>query len=94
MMFGFISKLPRFGKNEKGSLAPVLGVAAIPIFMAAGLAVDYGNAVSVQARLQAAVDAAALAAGREANKSNAELERIAQDYFHSNFGAPANAGTP
>ncbi len=93
-MFGFLSKLPRFGKNEKGSLAPVLGVAAIPIFMAAGMAVDYGNAVSVQARLQAAVDAAALAAGREANKSNAELERIAKDYFHSNFGVPANAGTP
>ncbi len=93
-MFGFVSKLPGFGKNVSGSLAPVLGVAAIPLFMAAGLAVDYGNAVSVQARLQAAVDAAALAAGREANKSNSDLERIAKDYFHSNFGAPANAGTP
>ena len=94
MMFGFMSKLPAFGKNVSGSLAPILGVAAIPLIMAAGVAVDYGNAVSVQARLQAAVDAAALAAGREANLSNSELERIAKDYFHSNFGTPANAGTP
>lgn len=94
MMFGFMSKLTKFGKNQFGSIAPVMGVAAIPLFMAAGVAVDYGNAVSVKARLQAAVDAAALAAGREANKSNGELERIAKDYFHSNFGTPANAGTP
>ncbi|WP_337660548.1 TadE/TadG family type IV pilus assembly protein [Anderseniella sp. Alg231-50] len=89
-----MSKLPGFGKNEFGSIAPVLGVAAIPLIMAAGAAVDYGNAVSVQARLQAAVDAAALAAGREANMTDAQLERIAKDYFHSNFGTPSNAGTP
>ena len=93
-MFGFMSKLPGFGKNVSGSIAPMLGIAAIPLIMAAGVAVDYGNAVSVQARLQAAVDSAALAAGREANLSNSELERIAKDYFHSNFGTPANAGTP
>ena len=93
-MFGFVSKLSRFGKNQSGALAPVLAVAAIPIVMAAGFAVDYGNAVSVQARLQAAVDAAALAAGREANKSDSELERIAQDYFNSNYGNPANSGAP
>jgi Flp pilus assembly protein TadG len=93
-MFGLKSKLPRFGKDVSGALAPVLGLAAIPLIMAAGVAVDYGNAVSVQARLQAAVDAAALAAGREANMSNSDLERIAKDYFHSNFGTPANAGTP
>ncbi len=93
-MFGFVSKLPKFRRNESGALAPVLAVAAIPIVMAAGFAVDYGNAVSVQARLQAAVDAAALAAGREANKSDSELEQIAKEYFESNYGNPANSGTP
>ncbi len=93
-MFGFMSKLFRFGNNESGALAPILAVSAIPIILAAGIAVDYGNAVSVQARLQAAVDAAALAAGRESNMSDTELERIANDYFNSNFGTPANSGTP
>ena len=71
-----------------------MGLAAIPLVVAAGLAVDYGNAVTVQARLQAAVDAAALASGRESNRSEAELTRIATDYFDSNFGQPANVGTP
>ncbi len=93
-MFGFVTRLARFGKNESGALAPVLGVAAIPLVLAAGIAVDYGNAVSVQARLQAAVDAAALAAGREVNLNDSELSQIAKDYFNSNFGSPANTGTP
>ncbi len=93
-MIGFMSKLFRFGNSESGALAPILAVAAIPVIMAAGIAVDYGNAISMQARLQAAVDAAALAAGRETNMSESELERIANDYFNSNFGSPANSGTP
>ncbi len=81
-----------FRKDESGAVALVMGLAVIPLVMAAGLAVDYGNAVSVQARLQAAVDAAALATGREANLSETELTRIANDYFNSNFGQPANVG--
>ncbi len=89
-----IFTIARFRANNSGTLAPVLAVAAIPMIMAAGVAVDYGNQVSVHARLQAAVDAAALAAGREANKSDQELSRIAKDYFFSNFGTPANSGTP
>ncbi len=93
-MVGIMSKLFRFGNSESGALAPILAVAAIPVIMAAGIAVDYGNAISMQARLQAAVDAAALAAGRESNMSESELNRIANDYFNSNFGSPANSGTP
>ena len=89
-----LSRLTRFGRNEAGSLSPVLAAVAVPLIMAAGAAVDYGNLVSVHARLQAAVDAAALAAGRESNMSDAELRRIAEDYFKSNFGTPNNSGVP
>ncbi len=62
--------------------------------MAGGAAVDYGNWVSVQARLQAAVDAAALAAGREANMSDEDLQKLAVNYFNANFGNPRNIGQP
>jgi Flp pilus assembly protein TadG len=93
-MLGLISKLKKFRLGESGAVAPIVAVVAVPLIMAAGVAVDYGNAVSIQAKLQAAVDAAALAAGREANLTDAELRRIAEDYFHSNFGSPANTGTP
>jgi Flp pilus assembly protein TadG len=89
-----ISQFNRFLKDQSGNMAAVVALSALPLMMAGGAAVDYGNWVSVQARLQAATDAAALAAGREANLDEAELRRVATDYFMSNFGTPRNAGTP
>ncbi|MEE4237596.1 MAG: TadE/TadG family type IV pilus assembly protein, partial [Anderseniella sp.] len=89
-----LAHMRRLFKDESGNMAAAVAVVALPLMMAGGAAVDYGNWVSVQARLQAATDAAALAAGREINLSDAELERVATDYFHSNFGKPKNSGTP
>ncbi len=89
-----LAHMRRLFKDESGNMAAAVAVVALPLMMAGGAAVDYGNWVSVQARLQAATDAAALAAGREINLSDAELERVATDYFHSNFGKPKNTGTP
>lgn len=86
--------LKKFATNQSGAAALVLAVASLPLVMAAGAAVDYGNSVAVQARLQAATDAAALAAGREANLPVTELERIATDYFKSNYAAPLNSEQP
>jgi Flp pilus assembly protein TadG len=88
------SAAARLVRNDSGAMAQVVAIAAIPMFMAAGAAVDYGNWVAVDARLQAATDAAALAAGRAANATEAERSQIATDYFMSNFGDPKNAGTP
>ena len=50
----------RLQKNESGAMALIAGLAAIPVFLAAGAAVDYGNWVAVDSRLQAAVDAASV----------------------------------
>jgi Flp pilus assembly protein TadG len=87
-------RLQRFLKDTSGNMAIVVAISALPLMMAGGAAVDYGNWVSVEARLQAAVDAAALAVGREINKTDAELETIALNYFRANFGEPRNTGTP
>ncbi len=60
------SKLQRFVKNfgscQKGSIAVMYAVSAIPIFVAAGSAVDYIRYLSNVTELQAALDSAALAA--------------------------------
>ena len=87
-------RFKKFAEDQSGAAAMVLAVAAVPMVMVAGAAVDFGNAYSVQARLQAATDAAALAAGREANLPVADLERIADAYFKSNYGTPANTEPP
>lgn len=86
--------LKKFVANQSGAAAMVLAVASLPLVMAAGAAVDYGNSVAVQARLQAATDAAALAAGRESNRTQAELEQIAYDYFKSNYAATPDGEQP
>ena len=57
----------RLVRNQSGNMASVVAIAAVPLMLAGGAAVDYGNWVSVNARLQAAVDAAALATAREIN---------------------------
>ena len=59
-----LAHMRRLWKDQSGNMAAVVAMAAVPLMMAGGAAVDYGNWVSVQARLQAATDAAALAAGR------------------------------
>jgi Flp pilus assembly protein TadG len=46
------AKTTRLKKNESGAMALIAGLAAIPVFLAAGAAVDYGNWVAVDSRLQ------------------------------------------
>lgn len=59
---GFLGALSRFGADQTGSLAVLLGLAFIPIMIAAGAAVDYSYAGMVKSKLDAAADAAVLAA--------------------------------
>ncbi|MGB7205163.1 MAG: TadE/TadG family type IV pilus assembly protein, partial [Anderseniella sp.] len=93
-LFSLGSRIGKLKKDQSGSVAMLLAVSAIPIVLAAGVAVDYGNASQVQAHLQTATDAAALAAGREANKTATELETIARRYFDSNYATQENAPQP
>ncbi len=91
---GISTKLTSFLRGQSGNVAVTLAIAIVPLMMAGGAAVDYANWTAVQARLQAATDAAALAAGREINLSDAELRELATRYFMSNYGNPGNSGTP
>jgi Flp pilus assembly protein TadG len=51
-----------FRENKRGNVAILVGIFAIPIVVIIGWAVDYAMATSVRAKLQAASDAATLAA--------------------------------
>src|SRR5262249_7178171 len=59
---GLLGALSRFGADQTSSLAVLLGLAFIPIMLAAGAAVDYSYAGMVKSKLDAAADAAVLAA--------------------------------
>jgi Flp pilus assembly protein TadG len=52
----------RFARNDSGALALIVGFAAIPFFVAGGIALDTFRAGTAKADVQASLDAAALAA--------------------------------
>jgi Flp pilus assembly protein TadG len=90
------SKLQRFVKNfgscQKGSIAVMCAVSAIPIFVAAGSAVDYIRYLANTTELQAALDSAALAAASTPEASDAERLALAEATFVRNLEGGDLAG--
>jgi Flp pilus assembly protein TadG len=90
------SKLQRFVKNfgasQKGSIAVMYAVSAIPIFVAAGSAVDYIRYLANVTELQAALDSAALAAAATPEATDAERLAMAEATFARNLEGGDLAG--
>lgn len=61
-----VARLHDIGRDRSGNIALVGALAAIPLFLAIGIAVDYTRAASARNDLQSAVDAAVLAGARDA----------------------------
>jgi len=78
--------LQRLRRDQSGNVAMLFGLLVIPLAAMMGLAVDFGRVYSVTSHTQAALDAAALAAGRTAqlNSSNpvATASAAATAYFN------------
>ena len=80
-------------KCREGNIAIIAGFLLIPIIAATGVGVDLSRIWLVQSRLQTAVDAAALVAGRGINTTTANSDATA--IYWSNFGRTnktSNAG--
>ncbi len=77
--------------DEFGGIAPTLGVVLTVLFAMSGAAIDFGRAHSKRTQLQAAVDAAALAAARSADASVAQRKAAGQTAFNSNYADYAAA---
>jgi hypothetical protein len=60
-----LRRVKKLRRDARGSVAIAFAFAIIPIAGAAGVAIDYSRASHVRAELQATVDAAALAGGKE-----------------------------
>ena len=64
MLKSTLSAAATFKRNDKGSVAILFGLSAIAICMFTGLAIDFGRTYSSKAKLEAAIDAATLAAAK------------------------------
>ncbi len=84
-------------KDERGSVTILAGLLMIAMTVIVGLAVDYSRATSLSARIQTALDAAALAATKaliETNASDAEIAALAQRYYDEAMdGRSGTSGT-
>lgn len=83
----------QFLENTSGNIAMTFGLAAIPLCVAAGCAVDLSQALIARQRLSHALDAAGLAVGRTVGLSEAQMQTLAQQFFDANYPADA-LGTP
>jgi Flp pilus assembly protein TadG len=73
----------RFIRNLKGNVAIIFALSLVPIVFLAGMALDFTSATQKRARLNAAADAAALAAvtPKMASQSIAAAQAVAQAVF-------------
>lgn len=71
-----------FIRDSRGSVAVIFGVVAVVLVIAIGIAVDYSRAVTARQHLQAAVDAAVLAAAHGADDD--EQKDIFDEFLATN----------
>lgn len=74
-------------RNRRGGIALATALAAIPLIVAAGLAVDGARSWLVSSRLQASLDAAALAGARNLNVPRTARDSEIRAMFWANFSA-------
>lgn len=81
-------KAQRLWSCERGSVAPLVGICMIMLVGSVAVAVDVGRGQVAQSKLQAALDAAGLAAGAVVgqNVTAINLKPEAQKYLNANFG--------
>lgn len=80
-MFQFFQKLVR---NTDGNVALIFGLAALPLTLVIGLAMDWSRTEGSRADLQLAADAAVLAAAANANLDKDDMEKLADKVFAAN----------
>ncbi|MEB3701989.1 Pilus assembly protein [Candidatus Bealeia paramacronuclearis] len=79
----FVSHLKKFTHNDSGVVMVFIALAAVPMLAFAGLAIDASRVYYAQTVLTGAVDAAAIAAGRQSNATTATSE--AKMAFNANL---------
>ncbi len=81
-----------FRRSTRADTAMVFAISLIPMLLVVGAAFDYSRAIEVKGRLQAALDAGALAAAASSTLSDAQRASVATTIFNENFPKGAAAG--
>jgi Flp pilus assembly protein TadG len=81
--------LKKFFKDVRGGVAITFGLAAVPMVMAMGIALEYSQSTLLKAKMQAAGDNAGLAAAASDAQSDSALTEVVRRYVRKNnpFGS-------
>lgn len=96
MAFPLASRIKAFREDERGGIAIMFGIMALGITMFAGVALDYSRINHERSRVAAALDAAALAAGKallDGQLTDADVQQRAQSYFDQNMKVAERFGS-
>ncbi len=80
-----------FAKNCRGGVAPLVGLAGVPLVALVGAAVDYSRANAARTAMQSALDASALMLAKDSQGqglSDEQATATATSYFKANFTRP------
>ena len=80
--------------NDSGNVAVIFAVSLLPIALSAGVAIDYMRMVDTKSKLQASLDAAALAGAAFDGGSVAQRADAAKKSFQANIGGGLLVSTP
>ena len=75
----------KFIRDTRANASLFFALAALPMFIAIGVAYDMTRANTVKARMQTAIDAAALAAASAGSMTNTARKAVANGIFKANF---------
>ncbi|MBM3608291.1 MAG: hypothetical protein FJX29_07535, partial [Alphaproteobacteria bacterium] len=90
-----VSIRDRFRRDDRGNVAIMFGLAIIPVMFFTGAAVDYSRALSERERMQAALDATAIALAKTPKGTSlASLQAMADKYFAASFRTTNGLATP
>jgi Flp pilus assembly protein TadG len=84
----------RLMRRREGTVLILFALAAIPVIIGAGVALDTARAYIIKTRLSAALDAASLAVGSEASTAtSAQLQTDLNNFFFDNYCKQVPTGT-
>ncbi len=89
-----VSAFKRLLSNESGNAGIVVGMAAIPMVLIMGSAVDFERASNLHTELQSSVDSAALFAATLQEPDSGVLTTKSKPYFEANFKADGATDLP
>jgi Flp pilus assembly protein TadG len=88
------ASLSTFGRGSSGSVAIFFGLSLLPLMFLTGAVIDYHRVVTAKSQLQAAVDAAAIAAAGGSTQTQAERQALAYKMSLVNLGTLASQINP